>query len=76
MAIAVDETQDSELLLRVDSEAIGRIVPPWIAERARQLPPEIDAQWRRNFHDAVLAALDAAASRRADAVQNQVPPRF
>jgi hypothetical protein len=70
LAISVDEALDSEVVVRVDAEAIGRIVPPWIAERGKQLPPEIDAQWRKAFRDAVLGAMWTAASRRESYVQS------
>lgn len=70
LAISVDEERDAEVVLRVDSEAIGRIVPPWIAERSRQLSPELDSQWRKAFRDAVLGALAAASGRREESVRS------
>jgi hypothetical protein len=68
VAVFVDEMHDDEVVVRVDSEVLGRVVPPWIADRTQGRPggaesqldePARRAAFRREFLDAIQEAVDA-----------------
>ncbi|MFN2451596.1 MAG: hypothetical protein ABR541_04515 [Candidatus Dormibacteria bacterium] len=75
VALQVEEDDNAAISIRVGSNLIDRLTPPWIAQRQARLPvsAEIDAERRQQFNDQIVAvitpalqheaALDRAASR-------------
>ena len=57
IGIDVEENQDTELALRVNSRVIARVVPPWISRRKAGLPltGEDDPADREAFYDGLIA---------------------
>lgn len=60
VSIEVDELDDCQVSARVDSELIGRGVPPWIANRqaGRQVEPGVDAAERAQFAAAMARSIE------------------
>jgi hypothetical protein len=60
VSIEVDEVDDCQVSARVDSELIGRGVPPWIGNRqaGRQLDPVADAAARAEFAAAMARSIE------------------
>jgi hypothetical protein len=71
LSVTVDEDNDSEVVARVDSEPVGRIVPPWIKMRSdgAVLGQDVDREERRKFERELVSMLEAAAARRQSYVQ-------
>jgi hypothetical protein len=60
VSIEVDEVDDCEVSARVDSELIGRGVPPWIGNRqaGKRLDPASDASERAEFSAAMARSIE------------------
>ena len=60
VSIEVDEVDDCHVSARVDSELIGRGMPPWIGNRqaGRQLDPQADAAERAEFAAAMARSIE------------------
>ena len=60
VSIEVDEADDCQVSARVDSELIGRGVPPWISNRqsGNQLDAAADAAARAEFAAAMLRSIE------------------
>jgi hypothetical protein len=72
VAVEVDEGDDSRVVTRVDSQVIGRSLPPWIEQRRRghALTPEADADNRRWFSDTLMRSIELVVDR------EEVAPRY
>jgi hypothetical protein len=66
VTLQVEEDQSTELVVRVQRNAVARVVPPWIEARlsGEEVPPDVDAARRREFYEflqhAIADALDRA----------------
>ena len=60
VSIEVDEVDDCHVSARVDSELIGRGMPPWIGNRqaGKQLDPAADATERAEFAAAMARSIE------------------
>jgi hypothetical protein len=60
VSIEVDEVDDCHVSARVDSELIGRGMPPWIANRqvGKQVEPGVDAAERAEFAAAMARSIE------------------
>jgi hypothetical protein len=60
VSIEVDEVDDCHVSARVDSELIGRGLPPWIANRqsGKQVDPGVDAAERAEFAAAMARSIE------------------
>jgi hypothetical protein len=60
VSIEVDEVDDCHVSARVDSELIGRGLPPWIANRqaGKQVEPDVDAAERAEFAAAMARSIE------------------
>ncbi len=60
VSIEVDEVDDCHVSARVDSELIGRGLPPWIANRqaGKQVEPGVDAAERAEFAAAMARSIE------------------
>lgn len=72
VAVEVDEGDDTQVSARVDSELIGRGVPPWIERRAAGLRPSaaVDGSERRRFTEAMARSIELVVTRQ------EVLPRY
>lgn len=59
VSLLVEECADAEVAVRVNSEIIDRLVPPWIVQRLHgaEPPPEVDAQRRKDFNRRLLGVV-------------------
>ncbi|MBJ7594511.1 MAG: hypothetical protein JF886_06540 [Candidatus Dormibacteraeota bacterium] len=60
VSIEVDEVDDCHVSARVDTELIGRGLPPWIGNRqaGRQVDPQVDAAERAEFAAAMARSIE------------------
>jgi hypothetical protein len=58
VSVEVDESNDSDVLARVDTAPIGHGVPPWIERRVTGLPPGADAEERAVFRNAITQSIE------------------
>ncbi len=60
VSIEVDELDDCHVSARVDTELIGRGLPPWIGNReaGRQVDPGVDARERAEFAAAMARSIE------------------
>lgn len=60
VSIEVDEVDDCHVSARVDSELIGRGLPPWIANRqaGKRVEPGVDAAERADFAAAMARSIE------------------
>lgn len=60
VSVEVDESDDREVVARVDSELIGHGVPPWIEHRlaGHRVEPAVDAVERRDFANAMARSIE------------------
>jgi hypothetical protein len=65
VAIAVEEANDSEVVVKVGSNVVDRLTPPWIVHRRQgeRVPDEQDAQERIAFNQRVLDAMQRGLVR-------------
>ncbi|MBJ7608392.1 MAG: hypothetical protein JF887_03025 [Candidatus Dormibacteraeota bacterium] len=65
VAIEVDESDDSSVCARVDTELIGQGVPPWIEHRraGEQVDAATDASERRAFSGAMARSIELVVTR-------------
>ena len=71
VSIEVDEVDDCHVSARVDTELIGRGLPPWIANRraSRHVDPGADAAERAEFAAAMARSIELVVTGQ------EVPPR-
>src|SRR6202171_2862255 len=62
IAVEVDETRETEVVVRVDSIEVERFVPPWIQERGSG-DPGLIAQRRHYFRSRILQSVAEASVR-------------
>ena len=62
VAIEVDESNDSDVIARVDAELIGHGVPPWIEDRHLRGTAD-DVLERRGFADAIVRSVELVVTR-------------
>ncbi len=60
VSIEVDEVDDCHVSARVDTELIGRGLPPWIGNRqaGRRVDPQVDAAERAEFAAAMARSIE------------------
>ncbi|MDQ6847466.1 MAG: hypothetical protein M3019_07785 [Candidatus Dormibacteraeota bacterium] len=60
VSIEVDEVDDCHVSARVDTELIGRGLPPWIGNRqaGRKVDPQVDAAERAEFAAAMARSIE------------------
>ncbi len=65
VSLLVEEGDDAEVAVRVNSEMLDRARPPWIAERpgGLQPPPDVDTQRRKDFNRRLLVVIRAGIRR-------------
>jgi diguanylate cyclase (GGDEF)-like protein/PAS domain S-box-containing protein len=64
ITVEVDETRETEVVVRVDSAEVERFVPPWIQERGSG-DPGLIAQRRHYVRSRILQSVAEAAVRRS-----------
>lgn len=62
VSLQVFENADSEIDVRVNSNSVDRLAPPWIAQRGES-PPNVDAGQRQEFVKRILEAIARGVSR-------------
>ncbi|MFN2582494.1 MAG: hypothetical protein ABR498_07120 [Candidatus Dormibacteria bacterium] len=63
VAIEVDESNDSDVLARVDTELIGHGVPPWIEQRHFAGTGGVDEQARRTYVNAIARSIELVLTK-------------
>jgi hypothetical protein len=66
VALLVDESNDSEVHLRVDAEIVERVVPPWIQQRmaGERVDAATDAQRRADFTRGLIERIGEEVARK------------
>lgn len=81
VALLVEEEADTEVKVKIGSNVLGAVVPPWITKRTNEPPPltaSADVERRAAFNEEVLAIIrdglahEHALSRTADAEERMV----
>ena len=62
VAVEVDESNDSDVIARVDTELIGHGVPPWIEQRHMRGTAD-DVLERHAFSDAIARSIELVVTR-------------
>jgi len=62
VTLQVEEEHSTELVVRVQRNAVARVVPPWIEARlaGEEVTPELDAARRREFYEHLQSTIAAA----------------
>jgi hypothetical protein len=65
VSIVVEETNDSEVVVKVGANVVDRLTPPWIVHRRNneQVPEAQDAEERTAFNQRVLDAMERGLIR-------------
>jgi hypothetical protein len=65
VALLVEEDADAEVAVKIGSNVVDRIVPPWIVQRLHGAPPPpaVDAERRAGFNRRVLDVIDQGIAR-------------
>jgi len=63
VAIEVDESNDADVLARVDTELIGHGVPPWIEHRHLGTSLQSDTAARREFLDSIARSIELVVTK-------------
>ncbi|GAC1337778.1 MAG: hypothetical protein NVSMB29_02650 [Candidatus Dormibacteria bacterium] len=67
VALQVEEDDNAAITIKVGSNFVGRVTPPWIAQRLARLPvsAEVDAERRQQFNQDILDIITPAVHREA-----------
>jgi len=65
VSLLVEECADAEVAVRVNTQVIERLAPPWIVQRQHgaQPPPELDAQRRKEFNRRIFGIIRKGIDR-------------